>query len=84
MSLAVAQTGLIEELAVRRIMGVEEDWKVWEEAHKTFQADLDEMDVIRLDPNRDSRVSPISEDPVAAFFRWCRSLSWYLLMTVRS
>lgn len=42
----------------RGIIGLEDDRKIWVEAHKNFQADIDDMEVIRLDPDRDLRFPP--------------------------
>ncbi|CAF2046843.1 unnamed protein product [Brassica rapa subsp. narinosa] len=45
MSLMVAQTGLIDELSARGIVGFEADQDIWFQAHKEFQVDIDAMDI---------------------------------------
>ncbi|KAF3527822.1 hypothetical protein DY000_02041076 [Brassica cretica] len=50
----------------RGIIGLQDDRKIWVETHKNFQADIDDMEVIRLDPDRDLRVDLAKWGPLAS------------------
>ncbi|KAG2280970.1 hypothetical protein Bca52824_052190 [Brassica carinata] len=73
-----------DELSARGFTGLEADWKTWAHSLKYFQVDLDKMEIIQLDPERDLRASPVSDGSRCNSLLLCRFMSWDLLTMVIS
>ncbi|KAF2599884.1 hypothetical protein F2Q68_00008388 [Brassica cretica] len=72
---AVTRTGI----SARGFTGLEADWKTWAHSLKYFQVDIDKMEIIQLDPERDLRASPVSDGSRCNSLLLCRFMSWDLL-----